>query len=756
MKRKRRGRSAVGRSAGGMLAAMLLLLGTLCSDALGARRIEEFNVDLFFGWAGCYRPMEWTPVEVTIDTELTEPFEGLLTLSANQDGLNRLHVRHAFVVTPDAPVHLPLVSKFAFAADQCHAEIRDTTGRVRWTNTFDLWDPSLQVRMLRAVQENDLLVGTIGERKFGLLQLPQQTVCVSDRQRGKVYVGSKLVRSAPWDWTGYAALDALVLYDPDWSRFSPDQLQAVIDYVENGGMLLVVLGMVEPDLNGPVGRLLPFEIDASRQVTLDPETLGELGLSTGAEESVVCRPLRARDNGMGLSLIRTRQGQTIAGAAYVGFGRVAVVGFDPAALSDRHRQHATSFWVGRLRDLLEEPSRRRFEPYSKAEDLGPLGSRFVRRQVSMLLDGQNSMDDIPLRRSLLQVTEEQTEDAQGNWQNFTIGYARSGSNAIMEHLYNITEMKPLSIWWVILLLTLLAILLGPIDYIVLKRKGLLPLTWVTSVGWILLFSVGAYYGVEALRGGNCQFRMVTVTDLIEGVDVGWRTEYAGIFAPRSDDYAFENPRPTEDARPWWSGVAPTEESLYWYRQQPGSRNVVCVQHDGSNIPISVPISIWTIQTLMSERPVVNREFEAAVRREGDSYTLTITNLSDRPIDGGYVLVGANRRVDFGEVPPRAERTFSSQPRTFEGWAQIIQRQQRQLRDGRGGLDALEHEVAYAAVGVLPRTQTMCDYLAQGAVIVCAHRHSSSVPYRLEQRTYQADSLELIRQIVFPADGETGS
>ena len=79
-----------------------------------------------------------------------------------------------------------------------------------------------------------------------------------------------------------------------------------------------------------------------------------------------------------------------------------------------------------------------------------------------------------------------------------------------------------------------------------------------------------------------------------------------------------------------------------------------------------------------------------------------------------------------------------------------------MRDGRGGLDALEHEVAYAAVGVLPRTQTMCDYLAQGAVIVCAHRHSSTVPYRLEQRTYQADSLELIRQIVFPADGETGS
>ena len=88
----------------------------------------------------------------------------------------------------------------------------------------------------------------------------------------------------------------------------------------------------------------------------------------------------------------------------------------------------------------------------------------------------------------------------------------------MDHLYNISEMRPLSIWWVILLLGTLAVLLGPVDYKILKRLDRLPLTWLTCTFWIVLFSVGAYYGVRALRGGKLQMRVVSVLDGIENND----------------------------------------------------------------------------------------------------------------------------------------------------------------------------------------------------------------------------------------------
>ena len=141
---------------------------------------------------------------------------------------------------------------------------------------------------------------------------------------------------------------------------------------------------------------------------------------------------------------------------------------------------------------------------------------------------------------------------------YSIGVAQAGNNAIMEHLYHISQLRPLSIWWVILLLVVFALLLGPIDYLVLKRFDRLPLTWVTSCCWIFVFSVGAYYGVAAIRGGRMTLRVVSVVDGIEGSNHNWATSYSGLFAPYSADYKLDG----LSDRQWWSGLAPSEEQLY--------------------------------------------------------------------------------------------------------------------------------------------------------------------------------------------------
>jgi len=62
-----------------------------------------------------------------------------------------------------------------------------------------------------------------------------------------------------------------------------------------------------------------------------------------------------------------------------------------------------------------------------------------------------------------------------NYYHFEQDDANAGMNAVFEYLYVV--LKPLSIWWVIALLVLLAVLLGPVDYLVLKRYDKLPWTW---------------------------------------------------------------------------------------------------------------------------------------------------------------------------------------------------------------------------------------------------------------------------------------
>ena len=73
----------------------------------------------------------------------------------------------------------------------------------------------------------------------------------------------------------------------------------------------------------------------------------------------------------------------------------------------------------------------------------------------------------------------------------------------------------------------LAILLGPVDYLVLKRLDKLPYTWLTSTGWIVIFTVGAYYGVQWIRGGAMELRAVSVVDGVADSNCAWATCYAG-------------------------------------------------------------------------------------------------------------------------------------------------------------------------------------------------------------------------------------
>jgi hypothetical protein len=64
----------------------------------------------------------------------------------------------------------------------------------------------------------------------------------------------------PWDWTGFVPLDLLILYDPDWSLFNRQQLNAIVQWISNGGKLLLVLGSHPLAPANPIAELLPFEL----------------------------------------------------------------------------------------------------------------------------------------------------------------------------------------------------------------------------------------------------------------------------------------------------------------------------------------------------------------------------------------------------------------------------------------------------------------------------------------------------------------
>jgi len=664
---------------------VLLLPAGFCAGAE-----SPFNVDVDLGWGGCYRPREWTPAVVSIHHNLTNPFGGFVSISAAQDELTHMSVVQPFVLTPDLSSHVRVQMKLAFAAERgCEVKILDQRGRTQWQRRYDPWAGSDNYLPMTAVMPNEMLIGIVGRGGFGLLSLDRHAKCAtgSDGPRGEIYVRRRLPRMLPWDWTGYVSLDLLVLYDPPWEQINTDQGRAIARWVSNGGKLLIVLGRRPVPTDHPLSDILPAQVGPVRQVELTWPSKTRLN----------AWQLQPRP---GVTVVATDDlgaDQTIWTAGMSEFGRVGLLALDPEGLPSASERGQAEFWVRLLKDLRQPPR------------------------------------DDAVGRTISLSREEDVEESTVLGYGYEILPEVQHTNDVLEELMNIEQLRPLSIWWVIGLLTGLAVLLGPVDYFVLKRLDRQPLTWLTSTLIIGVFTVGAYHGVTVLRAGQTQMRVVSVTDAIGASDEAWTTTFAGIFASHSDDYALEQLSRGQ----WWSPIAP--ESGYYYGQSGMAlRRIRCFQAGGSNLPHSVPINIWSMQCLMCESRQGQLPFDAAVSRRGEDLSIRVRNRSDHDIEDWLVATKQGVRTSLPRIPPGEQRKLRFHP---------------VRRSGRATDRWDSYDAACLARGVLPRTRGMEAYLEQGAVMVCAEYNDWPTDFGLKERDAITSHTHLARLVVFPQEVE---
>jgi hypothetical protein len=319
----------------------------------------------------------------------------------------------------------------------------------------------------------------------------------------------------------------------------------------------------------------------------------------------------------------------------------------------------------------------------------------------------------------------------------------TANNSIMEFLYH--GIRPLSIWWVIILLTGLAVLLGPVDYKLLKRLGRLPLTWVTCSFWIFLFTIGAYYGVQALRGGRLELRVVSVLDGIADSDHAWSTSFCGLFAPKSDDYRLKDLQKNQ----WWSGIAPTGLHVGMQGQEGIGKRIYCVQHDGGNLPYSLPVNIWDVQCLLNESSLERLPFDAHVERRGDEVIVDITNESTALISNGYVLIDDRHGARFGPVRAGATKQYRKRIQLMRRWGAFSPSSNRNDPRMQSPTVPFNKENAFYAQGCLQRTLALDAYLKGGAAVVCVEYDQPGISFGLEDRSCSLNHVQLVRLVVFP-------
>ena len=190
------------------------------------------------------------------------------------------------------------------------------------------------------------------------------------------------------------------------------------------------------------------------------------------------------------------------------------------------------------------------------------------------------------------------------------------------------------------------------------------------------------------------------------------------------------------------------------------QQIHCLQVDGGNLPVSLPINMWTVQPLLSEGTLDRMPFTASVERREAAAAVEVRNISDSAIQRGYVLF-EDTCADLGPVPAHSTKRFEVRTRPFRSWQQmgprpgpVVRGQPPVMLPGGdtprypGQLGSLA-ESAFLAQGCWSRTLAMHACLDSGAALVCVVFDNAPLPVDVKDRSYAVNHVQVARQLVLP-------
>ena len=221
------------------------------------------------------------------------------------------------------------------------------------------------------------------------------------------------------------------------------------------------------------------------------------------------------------------------------------------------------------------------------------------------------------------------------------GYEQAYStDALFGAMIDSRQVRKLPIRWLIALLILYLIAIGPLDHFVLKKLNRQILTWLTFPAYVALFSCGIYWIGYKLRAGDSEVTAMHVVDVTPGVyDARLRgRSYLSVYSPVNETYPFAMEGRVSTFRNETGGSLSgglSNESLI--EQRP----------DGFRAGAFVPV--WTSQLYVNDWvDEAASPLDVKISPDGGSISVAITNKLSNPVTEAQ-LVYRGRVIDLGAV-----------------------------------------------------------------------------------------------------------
>lgn len=591
------------------------------------------------GWNGAYFVGRWTPVVVDVDipdTGQLAPLRLLIT-APDPDGHQVTFTSHS--PTNFAPGKMRLrgfykLGQFDFAKSRSRHIDPDIDIRVDDSTSAK---PILQwkatengvIQIPPPLEPGTKLVVTIGE--------PRGFTNRSPVQAGKmdaVHVAAASVEQLPVDALAYDGVSLLVLAGQ--ARLSPEQSSALREWIARGGRVVLSL---PPSLEDAGRFLEPLETWLPVKLANEPNIVREFS----SLEAYAGRNLRVPFAGrLSVPRVRIEHGAVLAGShddallvrTPYGLGSVTVLALD-----------------------LTQP------PLSQWEGISTLGQRLLSDVTSSEDPGDSKMAK-QAQLSSTGVTDLATQ-----------------LHSIQDNFAGVTRASP---WFVMGLLVVLLIAIGPLDYLLVHRLLQRPrATWVTFPLWITLAAVLAEQTATLWNGTALRVNQFHLINVDADTGTYHSRLWTNLYSPVTKSLSCINAAPiistasVEEANKshhviGWSGVP--ESAFGGMYRESGIEVGRSRYHPVNELLYELPLVQWSSKSLLSEGAGPRQNLiESDLTASGSGrLTGTLTHRLNGTLEDWFLVYGnrvyrqSKTRDDPSALPLATGRLWRvEQPNVFQ-------------------------------------------------------------------------------------------
>jgi hypothetical protein len=208
------------------------------------------------------------------------------------------------------------------------------------------------------------------------------------------------------------------------------------------------------------------------------------------------------------------------------------------------------------------------------------------------------------------------------------GLIFSDDNMLVSAVSQLPSLALPPIGGLIILLGAYILLIGPINYLVLRRLDRREWAWLTMPVLVVAFTVGAYGIGSALRGNDVIVNEVAIVAGAPGATEGTGQVYVGIFSPSRGRYQVSVP----------GGALLSAPINDFFGNQGAATQLDVLQGDPARVR-DLAVGFGSLRTIRAETPVTVPLIETDLRLEDGRLKGTIKNLSDQLLERPSVVLG---------------------------------------------------------------------------------------------------------------------